>query len=33
VHRDLQFDERNDLRAILAALDRLGRKPSIMRIG
>jgi len=31
--RYLDFDERHDLRAILAALDRLGRQPSIMRIG
>ncbi len=31
--RYLRFDQRDDLRAILAALDRLGRKPSITRIG
>ena len=29
----LRFDQRDDLPAILAALDRLGRKPSITRIG
>jgi len=29
----LRFDQSDDLRAILAALDRLGRKPSITRIG
>jgi hypothetical protein len=28
----LRFDERHDLRAILAALERLGRKPSITHI-
>ena len=32
-HRYLRFDQRDDLRAILAALDRLDRKPSITRIG
>jgi len=31
--RYLRFDQRDDLSAILAALDRLGRKPSITRIG
>ena len=31
--RYLPFDQRDDLPAILAALDRLGRKPSITRIG
>jgi hypothetical protein len=33
VHRDLQFDERNDLRAILRALDRLGHGPAIKLLG
>ena len=33
VHRDLQFDERNDLRAILRALDRLGHGPAITLLG
>jgi len=32
-HRYLRFDQRDDLREILAALDRLGRRPSITRIG
>ena len=31
--RYLRFDQRDDLTAILAALDRLGRKPGIIRIG
>jgi len=31
--RYLRFDQRDDLSAIFAALDRLGRKPSITRIG
>jgi len=29
MHRDLQFGERDDLRAILRALDRLGHRPAI----
>ncbi len=29
----LRFDQRDDLRAILAALDRLGCKPSVTGIG
>jgi len=29
----LRFDQRDDLPAILAALDRLGRKPNITHIG
>ncbi len=33
VHRDLQFGERNDLRAILRALDRLGHRPAITLLG
>ena len=33
LHRDLPFDKRHDLREILAALDRLGRKPTVTRIG
>jgi len=33
VHRDLQFGERNDLCAILRALDRLGRRPTITLLG
>ncbi len=32
-HRYLRFDQRDDLREILAALDRLGRRPSITRLG
>jgi hypothetical protein len=31
-HHYLRFDERDDVRAILAALDRLGRSPGITRI-
>jgi hypothetical protein len=31
--RYLRFDQRDDLPAILAALDRLGRKPTITRAG
>ncbi len=31
-HRLLRFDHRRDLRAILAALDRLGRAPTITRV-
>jgi hypothetical protein len=31
-HRYLRFDDRDDVRAILAALDRLGRSPGITRI-
>jgi len=33
VFRYLRFDQRDDLPAILAALDRLGRKPIITRAG
>ena len=33
LHRYLRFDQRDDLREILAALDRLGRRPSITRLG
>ena len=33
LHRYLRFDQRDDLREILAALDRFGRKPSITRLG
>ncbi len=33
LHRYLLFDKRNDLREILAALDRVGRRPSITRLG
>jgi hypothetical protein len=33
VFRYLRFDQRDDLPAILAALDRLGRKPTITRAG
>jgi hypothetical protein len=33
LHRDLRFDQRDDLRELLAALDRLGRKPRITRLG
>jgi hypothetical protein len=32
-HRYLRFDQRDDLREILAALDRAGRRPSITRLG
>jgi hypothetical protein len=32
-HRYLRFDERDDVRAILAALDRLGRRPTITPLG
>jgi hypothetical protein len=31
--RYLRFDQRDDLRAILVALNRLGREPSVTRIG
>jgi hypothetical protein len=33
LHRYLRFDQRDDLRELLAALDRLGRKPRITRLG
>jgi hypothetical protein len=33
LHRYLRFDQRDDFRAILAALDRLGRGPTITPLG
>ena len=33
LHRYLRFDQRDDVRAILAALDRLGHRPTITPIG